>query len=116
VMLPDAAALTRTQAVANDFDKMAMANPSVKDVVTFSGFDILSGSIISNRGLTFITLKDWKERQGEGQDSFSLAKTFQGMSLMGLADGFTATFNPPPIQGMSTTGGLEGYLQNRGTG
>ena len=116
IMLPDAAALTRTQAVASDFDKMAMANPNVKDVVTFSGFDILSGSIISNRGLTFITLKDWKERQGEGQDSFSLAKTFQGMSLMGLADGFTATFNPPPITGMSTTGGLEGYLQNRGTG
>ncbi|MGL6152800.1 MAG: efflux RND transporter permease subunit, partial [Aeromonas sobria] len=116
VMLPDAAALTRTQAIANDFDKLAMANPNVKDVVTFSGFDILSGSIISNRGLTFVTLKDWKERQGEGQDSFSLAKTFQGMSLMGLADGFTATFNPPPIQGMSTTGGLEGYLQNRGTG
>ncbi|WP_421188154.1 efflux RND transporter permease subunit [Aeromonas enteropelogenes] len=116
VMLPDAAALTRTQAVANDFDKIAMANPNVKDVVTFSGFDILSGSIISNRGLTFVTLKDWKERQGEGQDSFSLAKTFQGLSLMGLADGFTATFNPPPITGMSTTGGLEGYLQNRGTG
>ncbi|ENY70488.1 RND efflux transporter [Aeromonas diversa CDC 2478-85] len=116
VMLPDAAALTRTQAVANDFDKMAMANPNVKDVITFSGFDILSGSIISNRGLTFVTLKDWSERNGAGQDSFSLAKTFQGMSLMGLADGFTATFNPPPIQGMSTTGGLEGYLQNRGTG
>ncbi|MEW7864330.1 efflux RND transporter permease subunit [Aeromonas diversa] len=116
VMLPDAAALTRTQAVANDFDKMAMANPNVKDVITFSGFDILSGSIISNRGLTFVTLKDWNERNGAGQDSFSLAKTFQGMSLMGLADGFTATFNPPPIQGMSTTGGLEGYLQNRGTG
>ncbi|MGL5325939.1 MAG: efflux RND transporter permease subunit [Aeromonas sp.] len=116
IMLPDAAALTRTQAVANDFDKMAMANPNVKDVVTFSGFDILSGSIISNRGLTFVTLKDWNERQGEGQDSFSLAKTFQGLSLMGLADGFAATFNPPPIQGMSTTGGLEGYLQNRGTG
>ncbi|MBZ6065220.1 efflux RND transporter permease subunit [Aeromonas schubertii] len=116
VMLPDAAALTRTQAVANDFDKIAMANPNVKDVVTFSGFDILSGSIISNRGLTFVTLKDWNERQGAGQDSFSLAKTFQGLSLMGLADGFTATFNPPPITGMSTTGGLEGYLQNRGTG
>lgn len=116
VMLPDAASLSRTQAVTSDFDKIAMANPNVKDVITFSGYDILSGSVISNRGLSFITLKDWKERQGEGQDSFALAKTFQGMSLMGLADGFTATFNPPPIQGMSTTGGLEGYLQNRGTG
>lgn len=116
VMLPDAAAMSRTQAVADQFDKIAMANPHVKDVITFSGFDILSNAIISNSGMTFITLKDWSERQGAGQDSFSLAKTFQGLSLMGLADGFVASFNPPPIQGMSTTGGLEAYLQNRGTG
>ncbi|HHQ4609780.1 TPA: efflux RND transporter permease subunit [Aeromonas veronii] len=116
VMLPDAAAMTRTQAVANQFDKIAMANPNVKDVITFSGFDILSSAIVSNSGLTFITLKDWSERKEAGADSFSLAKTLQGMSLMGLADGFVASFNPPPIQGMSTTGGLEGYLQNRGSG
>lgn len=116
IMLPDAAALTRTQAVADDFDKMVMANPNVKDVITFSGFDILSNAVISNNGISFITLKDWGERQNEGQDSFSLAKTFQGMSLMGLADGFVASFNPPPITGMSTTGGLEAYLQNRSSG
>ncbi|MDO2951055.1 efflux RND transporter permease subunit [Aeromonas simiae] len=116
VMLPDAAALTRTQAVADQFDKMVMANPNVQDVITFSGFDILSSAVISNSGLTFITLKDWKQRQQQGADSFSLAKTLQGYSLMGLADGFVASFNPPPIQGMSTTGGLEGYLQNRGNG
>ncbi|MGL4716887.1 MAG: efflux RND transporter permease subunit [Aeromonas sp.] len=114
VMLPDAAALTRTQAVANQADSMAMANPNVRDVITFSGFDILSNAVISNSGLSFITLTDWSERTAAGQDSFSLANTFQGMSLMGLADGFVASFNPPPIQGMSTTGGLEGYLQNRG--
>ncbi|WP_219597589.1 efflux RND transporter permease subunit, partial [Aeromonas salmonicida] len=95
------------------FDQIAMANPNVKDVVTFSGFDILSSAVISNSGLSFITLRDWSERKDAGQDSFSLANTFQGMSLMGLADGFVASFNPPPIQGMSTTGGLEGYLQNR---
>ncbi|MGL5949278.1 MAG: efflux RND transporter permease subunit [Aeromonas sp.] len=116
VMLPDAAALTRTQAVADQADKMAMANPNVKNVVTFSGFDILSNAIISNSGLSFITLQDWKQRQGAGQDSFSLANTLQGMGYMGLADGFVASFNPPPIQGMSTTGGLEAYLQNRGSG
>jgi multidrug efflux pump len=116
VMLPDAAALTRTQTVADQFDKIAMANPNVQDVVTFSGFDILSSAIISNRGLSFITLKDWGERQGEGQDSFSLAKTLQGLSVMGQSDGVVASFNPPPIQGMSTTGGLEGYLQDRGSG
>ncbi|MBE9609169.1 efflux RND transporter permease subunit [Chitinilyticum piscinae] len=116
VMLPDASSLTRTQKVADRFDQMAMRNENVESVVTFSGFDILSGAIISNSGISFITLKDWSERQGAGNDSFALAKKLQGMGYMGLTDGFAATFNPPPIMGMSTTGGLEGYLQNRGTG
>lgn len=116
IMLPDAASLTRTQAVAKNFDKIIMNNPNVQDVVTFSGFDILSNSIVSNRGLSFIPLKDWAERSEAGQSSFDLAKKFQGYSAFGLADGFVASFNPPPIQGMSTTGGLEAYLQNRGTG
>ncbi|MGL5283829.1 MAG: efflux RND transporter permease subunit [Plesiomonas shigelloides] len=115
IMLPDAASLNRTQNVADQFDLIIMANPHVENVVTFSGFDILSNSIVSNRGLSFIPLKDWGERQGSGQDSFALAKTFQGLSMMGQSDGFAASFNPPPIQGMSTTGGLEGYLQNRGS-
>src|SRR5690606_2630102 len=61
IMLPDAAALTRTQALADKFDQIAMANPNVKDVVTFSGFDILSSAVVSNSGLSFITLKDWSE-------------------------------------------------------
>ena len=47
-----AAAMSRTQAVADQFDKIAMANPHVKDVITFSGFDILSNAIISNSGMT----------------------------------------------------------------
>ena len=113
LILPDAASLNRTQAVASDFDRMALANPAVANTVTFAGYDMLSGASISNSGFSFVTLKDWSERTDKGSDSFSLAKTFQGMGYMGLKDGFAAVFNPPPIMGMSTTGGLEAYLQNR---
>ncbi|WP_373975315.1 multidrug efflux RND transporter permease subunit [Chitinibacter sp. SCUT-21] len=116
VMLPDAASLSRTQAVSAQYDQMLMANKNIENVVSFVGFDMLSGAVLSNSGITFVTLKDWSEREGKGDDSFSLAQTFKGMAYMGLKDGFAATFNPPAISGMSTTGGLEGYLQNRGTG
>jgi len=116
VMLPDAASLNRTEVTSDQFDKMLMANKNVENVVSFTGFDLLSGAVISNSGISFVTLKDWKERQGKGDSSYDLAGTFQGMAFMGLKDGFAATFNPPPISGMSTTGGIEGYYQNRGTG
>ncbi|WP_293931641.1 efflux RND transporter permease subunit [Iodobacter sp.] len=116
VMLPDASSLNRTAASSDQFEKMLMANKNVENVVSFVGFDILSGAVISNSGIVFSTLKDWKERKDPADSSFALAKTFQGMAYMGMKDGFAATFNPPAIQGMSTTGGIEAYLQNRGTG
>ncbi|NHQ88584.1 multidrug efflux RND transporter permease subunit [Iodobacter sp. HSC-16F04] len=116
VMLPDASSLNRTAASSNQFEQMLMANKNVENVVSFVGFDILSGAIISNSGIVFSTLKDWKERSAPADSSFALAKKFQGMAYMGMKDGFAATFNPPAIQGMSTTGGIEGYLQNRGSG
>ena len=116
VFLPDAASLTRTQAVADQFDGLVLANKNVANTVTFAGFDILSGAVISNSGLSFITLKDWKERKGKGDDAVSIAQSLQGQAYMTIKDGFAAVFNPPPIAGMSTTGGLEGYLQNRGSG
>ncbi|MCC6595158.1 MAG: multidrug efflux RND transporter permease subunit [Rhodanobacteraceae bacterium] len=114
--LPDAASLTRTEAVTRQFDAITLANPDVADAVTFAGFDVLSGAVISNAGLSFITLKDWAQRKGAAHSSFSIATALQGHAYMGIKDGFVAVFNPPPIMGMSTTGGLEGYLQNRGSG
>jgi multidrug efflux pump len=116
VMLPDAASLNRTEVSSSQFDQMLMANKNVSNVVSFTGFDLLSGAVVSNGGISFVTLKNWDERHAKADSSFALAKTFQGMAYMGMKDGFAATFNPPPISGMSTTGGIEAYLQNRGTG
>ncbi|WP_348945059.1 efflux RND transporter permease subunit [Chitinibacter sp. FCG-7] len=116
VMLPDAASLKRTGVVSAQYDQLVMNNKNVENVVSFVGFDILSGAVMSNSGITFITLKDWDERQAKADSSFALVKALQGSAYMGLRDGFAATFNPPAISGMSTTGGIEGYLQNRGTG
>ncbi len=113
LFLPDASALGRTETVAEQFDQLTLANPAVEHTVTFAGYDLLSGAALSSSGFSFVVLKDWAERSAAGMDSFSLAKSLQGAGYMRLKDGFAAVFNPPPIMGMSTTGGLEAYLQNR---
>ena len=56
-----------------------------------------------------------------GKAKFGYQKTphdewdYAGVNYMGLSeqDGVVASFNPPPITGMSTTGGFEAFLQNR---
>ena len=85
------------------------------NVVTFSGFDLLSGAQKTNSGVSFVTLKDWSERKEPAQDARNLAPSFAALNAH-FRDGVVIGFNPPPIQGMSTTGGFEFYLQDRSGG
>ncbi|PRC91262.1 efflux RND transporter permease subunit [Solimicrobium silvestre] len=112
ISLPDASSLTRTISAANEYDQQLLADPNIDSVTTFTGFDILSGSKLSNRATSFISLKDWSQRQGEGQDSFSLASHYIALGRT-IQSGIVNVFNSAPIMGMSATGGLESFLQDR---
>ncbi|MDX1369213.1 multidrug efflux RND transporter permease subunit, partial [Pseudomonas sp.] len=113
--LPPAASLTRTEKLTSDVTRQLMAHPAVQDVVTFAGFDVLTFGTRSNAGVSFVPLKDWSERTTPELDARNLTREFMGMGAQ-QKDGVVMTFNPPPITGMSTTGGFEGYIQDRSGG
>jgi hydrophobe/amphiphile efflux-1 (HAE1) family protein len=110
--LPPAAALSRTQEAMEEFTKEVLASDVVGGMTSFAGFDLLAGSLKSYGGASFIMLKDWKERTGQGEDSVSFAAHAVGIGA-NIQEANVIAFNPPPITGMSTTGGFEGYLQSR---
>lgn len=111
-MLPPAASLDRTRAITTDVTTGALLNPAVANVVTFTGFDLLSSAQKTNAGASFITLKDWSQRKTAQEDARNLAPAFAALNAR-FRDGIAIGFNPPPIQGVSTTGGFELYLQDR---
>lgn len=113
--LPPAASLTRTEKLTGDVTQQLMKHPAVQDVVTFAGFDILTYGTRSNAGVSFVPLKDWKERTTPELDARNLTHEFMKMGA-GQEDGVVMSFNPPPITGMSTTGGFEAYIQDRSGG
>ncbi|AGI22734.1 hydrophobe/amphiphile efflux-1 (HAE1) family protein [Pseudomonas sp. ATCC 13867] len=113
--LPPAASLSRTEKLTGDVTHELMKHPAVADVVTFAGFDILTNGTRSNAGVSFVTLKDWKERNTPELDARNLTHEFMKMGA-GQEDGVVMSFNPPPITGMSTTGGFEAYIQDRSGG
>ncbi|MBD9517705.1 MULTISPECIES: efflux RND transporter permease subunit [Pseudomonadaceae] len=113
--LPPAASLSRTEKLTGDVTQELMKHPAVADVVTFAGFDILTFGTRSNAGVSFVTLKDWKERNTPELDARNLTREFMKMGA-GQEDGVVMSFNPPPITGMSTTGGFEAYIQDRSGG
>ncbi|GGC59932.1 efflux RND transporter permease subunit [Chelatococcus reniformis] len=111
-MLPPAASLDRTVATNTVISDNVGANPAVKDLLMLSGFDFLSGALKTNGGVAFLNLKDWSERTAPDQDARVLAGALGAVNGK-FKDGVMLGFNPPPIQGISTTGGFEFYLQDR---
>jgi multidrug efflux pump len=113
--LPPAASLDRTRAITAEVNRGAQQNPAVSAIVTLAGYDFLSGAQRTNSGVSFVTLKDWAERTDPSQDARNLAPAFAALNA-NFRDGVVIGFNPPPIQGISTTGGFELYLQDRSGG
>ncbi|MFI3271465.1 MAG: efflux RND transporter permease subunit [Pseudomonadota bacterium] len=111
--LPDATSLDRTTEVMDRFNEMVTNDPSVKMSLAFAGFDLITGTSKSNAGTVFITLHPWDQRKTPDLAADALIGKIFGSSN-NYPEGVVLAFSPPPIMGMSTTGGFEGYIQNRG--
>jgi multidrug efflux pump len=114
-LLPPAASLDRTTKITEQVTAGAMQHPAVEGVVTIAGFDLLSGALKTNAGVSFVSLTDWSERTDPRLDARNLAPAFAALNA-NFRDGIVIGFNPPPIIGLSTTGGFEFYLQDRSGG
>lgn len=111
--LPPVSALGRTEAVRENLSQQVVAMPEIKGITSFAGFDILNRGLRTNTGVAFITLIDWKDREAPGQSAQDIAGRIFGMGSQ-IQEANVFAFVPPPINGLSLTGGVEGYLQLRG--
>ncbi|MCE3284435.1 MAG: transporter [Steroidobacteraceae bacterium] len=114
-ILPDAASLQRTEAVSKQITEALRANPYVDQVMTFSGLDVLTFTLRTNTGITWVSFKDWSERKAPDASASAIAGYVFGAGMQ-IKDAFVLAFEPPPIEGLSMTGGFDGYVQSRGGG
>ncbi|ETR76327.1 transporter [Afipia sp. P52-10] len=114
-MLPPAASLERAKNVQDTIIQGVQKNPAVQNIFSMAGFDVLSFAQKTNAGVAFVTLKDWAERKDPAQDARRTAPAFGALNMT-FRDGMMFGINPPPIQGISMTGGFEFYLQDRSGG
>ncbi|HWJ06025.1 MAG TPA: multidrug efflux RND transporter permease subunit [Steroidobacteraceae bacterium] len=114
-ILPDAASLQRTEAVSRQISQALLANPHVDQVMTFSGLDVMTFTLRTNTGITWVNLKDWSERKGEDASAGAIAGYMFGAGMQ-IKDAFVLAFEPPPIEGLSMTGGFDGFVQSRAGG
>ncbi|HJA78504.1 MAG TPA: multidrug efflux RND transporter permease subunit [Candidatus Desulfovibrio intestinavium] len=114
-ILDDGAVQTRTSDVTRLIADHLLKNPAVESVMTLNGLDITSMSTKSNYGTFFATLKPWSERKTPESSADAISASVMAVTMM-QPEAVTIGFTPPPISGMSTTGGFECYIQMRGDG
>ncbi|EAJ0235082.1 multidrug efflux RND transporter permease subunit [Campylobacter upsaliensis] len=110
INLPAASSLHRT---IDFIDKTAkndiLGQNGINSSMALIGFDLFTNSPKENAGAMFIQLDDWADRN---VSSFEIV---QNLNIKHAFNPEAQTFflDPPPIPGLSITGGFEMYAQNR---
>ena len=109
---PEGASLERTEKVAEEVEKIVLDTPGVEDVITIGGYNLIGAILDSDAASLIVVLKPWSEREGPGLSLQSILNEIR-RNTAGIPEAIVMAFNPPPISGLSTTGGFEFELQDR---
>lgn len=114
--LPTDTGLDKTASVTSKLAQKITDISAVDSMITIVGYDFLdNGSQKTYAASMFIALKDWKVRHYKGGDANSVIDKI--LSFQKLFDGAVIrAFNQPTIRGLSTTGGVEFYVEDRVVG
>ena len=110
--LPNSASLDRTDAVAKQMSKIALAEPGVESVVAFPGLSINGFVNVPNAAVMFVMLDPFKERTTPDLSATAIAGRLQA-KFASIPDGFLGVFPPPPVPGLGATGGFKMLVEDR---
>ena len=113
LQMPDAAALSRTQATMKKLTDIVLSVDGVSNTFGISGFSILSRANSSAAGLMFVTLKPFAERAGKDNLSLKAISGKISAEFAKVQEGIAMAIPPPPIRGIGTAGGFKLLVQDR---
>jgi hydrophobe/amphiphile efflux-1 (HAE1) family protein len=115
IQLPDGASLERTEEVADRASEILRSIPGIAATVTIGGFDTISATNPSNAAGIFTRLAPWSERRSREQSIDGILGRARE-SLGAIPQAQVLPLNPPPLRGISRTGGFELQVQDRSGG
>ncbi|NVJ52985.1 MAG: multidrug efflux RND transporter permease subunit [Campylobacteraceae bacterium] len=109
---PPGYSLSKTIELSEETNAIVSQDENIANIITLAGYDFTTSAQRTHTVATIIKLKDWSERPNEEQGAQALLNKFS-KQLMGTSEGFSFAVVPPPIMGMSITGGFDMYVQDR---
>ena len=108
---PEGTSLERTGKVCNAVEDILHKTPGIESVVMIGGYNLLNSAMDPSSAAAFVMLTPWDERKTPGLSLDGIMGAFMGQVQV-INEAVVIPFPPPPIQGLSTTGGFEYELQD----
>ena len=105
IQAPSGASLDYTTGLAQQAEKIVMADPQVLAVFSVAGFSFSGAS--PNQGLMFARLRSYEERREASQSLTAVIARLQGQLFGGITGGLVIPIAPPSLQGVSQFGGFQ---------
>ena len=112
--LPDAASLNRTEEVVDQLKKVVRATPGVDNINVITGQNVIDGTISSNAAASYVTFKDWSERETAAESQAGVLAHLAGQFAK-IPSARIIAFPPPAIRGLGVSGGFQMEVQDIGT-
>jgi len=109
---PEGASLNYTSDVMTKVEKQLQQIPQTRATFAIGGYNF-NGGYTSNSGVVFTSFKPWGERTQAGESASEIINKVRG-AFSAIPEAKVLPINAPPIQGLSSFGGFQYELQDRG--
>ncbi|MBR3609357.1 MAG: multidrug efflux RND transporter permease subunit [Bacteroidales bacterium] len=113
VTLPPNASLERTEKVTEKLGAILNGYNEVESYMCINGFSVINGAASSNSATVFVILKPWKERKAKRENVASIIEQLN-QEAYSIEEASIFALNPPAINGMGATGGLQMQIEDIG--
>lgn len=114
--LPSSYSLSQTESEVKKFIRNLDENSNIDSVVSVTGVNFRdSGTQSSSVASLIINLKNWSERNSRQSSADEIINSLDKLALQ-YPGMIVNAYNQPPIRGLSTTGGVEFFIEDRSVG
>jgi len=113
IQLPPGASLARTDAAQQRALDIALSVPGVVHGVNVVGFSGATFTNSPNAGAIFLVLDSFEKRAHDPRQSANAIQRELNRQLSKIQDGFFVAVLPPPVRGISNSGGFRMIVEDR---
>jgi multidrug efflux pump subunit AcrB len=110
---PDGTTREPTSRAARRIHEVAKGLHGVRHVLLLDGYNAVTAINQTNTATAFVILEEWHHRTSPDLRAAGLARELQRRLSNQIHDAQVAVLQPPPIQGLSSTGGFDFMIEDR---